>query len=331
MVTTHYDNLQVTRNASPEVIKGAYKYLSQKWHPDKNQENRDEAERVLKIINRAYSVLSDPQLRREHDNWIAQQEREATASSQYTPAYQADQLRTSESAAEEKFQTISLWNPNAAANWSLLFSPILGAWLHSKNWTTLGEDEKAKHSMVWVYIGPLIIIIGMLLPENAGRAIGAGYLFGWYFSSAKTQARYVKDRVGSGYLKRGWIKPLGLAATALAAFAITVGFILSEVDPQIKRETALDEINGIWKANKENAMVVFQLDEGASTVKINEKSFPVTISDFDSDNKIVTLRLREDPSVIWSVRQIFDETNHFTLQMTLEDGTQADLSFVRNN
>ena len=27
----------------------------------------------------------------------------------------------------------ALWNPNAAANWSLLFSPAFGAWLHMKN------------------------------------------------------------------------------------------------------------------------------------------------------------------------------------------------------
>lgn len=76
MVKTHYDNLQVTRTASPEVIRGAYKYLSQKWHPDKNPHNIRESEQVLKVINRAYEVLSNPQLRQEYDDWIARQERE---------------------------------------------------------------------------------------------------------------------------------------------------------------------------------------------------------------------------------------------------------------
>jgi hypothetical protein len=37
----------------------------------------------------------------------------------------------------------ALWNPNAAANWSLLFSPMFGAWLHMKNWAALGEPERA--------------------------------------------------------------------------------------------------------------------------------------------------------------------------------------------
>ncbi|SEP79558.1 Protein of unknown function [Ectothiorhodospira magna] len=70
---THYDNLQVTENASPEVIRGAYKFLSQKWHPDKNQHQREKAERITKILNDAYTVLSDPERRREHDVWIASQ------------------------------------------------------------------------------------------------------------------------------------------------------------------------------------------------------------------------------------------------------------------
>lgn len=67
---THYMNLQVAENASIEVIRGAYKYLSQKWHPDKNPNNREHAEKIIVIINRAYDVLSDPERRREHDEWI---------------------------------------------------------------------------------------------------------------------------------------------------------------------------------------------------------------------------------------------------------------------
>ncbi|TVQ74980.1 MAG: DUF1566 domain-containing protein [Chromatiaceae bacterium] len=70
---THYENLQVTENASQEVIRGAYKFLSQKWHPDKNQQQREKAERVTKILNDAYNVLSDPDQRRAHDEWIAEQ------------------------------------------------------------------------------------------------------------------------------------------------------------------------------------------------------------------------------------------------------------------
>lgn len=72
-IHTHYDNLQVARNASPEVIRAAYRMLSQKYHPDKNPGN-PEAARIMVIINASYEVLSDPILRQKHDKSIAQQE-----------------------------------------------------------------------------------------------------------------------------------------------------------------------------------------------------------------------------------------------------------------
>lgn len=72
-IHTHYDNLKVARNAPPEVIRAAYKTLSQKYHPDRNPGSPD-AIRIIQIINLAYEVLSDPVRRREHDEWIARKE-----------------------------------------------------------------------------------------------------------------------------------------------------------------------------------------------------------------------------------------------------------------
>lgn len=72
-IRTHYDNLKIARNAPEEVIRAAYRTLSQKYHPDLNQSNL-EAAKIMRIINAAYEVLSDPEKRRAHDKWIAQQE-----------------------------------------------------------------------------------------------------------------------------------------------------------------------------------------------------------------------------------------------------------------
>lgn len=72
-IHTHYDNLKVARNAPPEVIKAAYRILSQKYHPDKNPGSKD-AERVMALLNTSYEVLSDPVKRKEHDLWIEQKE-----------------------------------------------------------------------------------------------------------------------------------------------------------------------------------------------------------------------------------------------------------------
>lgn len=72
-IHTHYDNLRVVRTAPPEIIRAAYKVLSQKYHPDRNADNPDAA-RVMAIINRSYEILSDAKKRNEHDAWITQQE-----------------------------------------------------------------------------------------------------------------------------------------------------------------------------------------------------------------------------------------------------------------
>ncbi len=72
-IKSHYDNLQVQETASLDVIKGAYKHLIQKWHPDKHPNERATAERITKMLNDAFTVLSDPVTRKKHDEWIAEQ------------------------------------------------------------------------------------------------------------------------------------------------------------------------------------------------------------------------------------------------------------------
>ncbi|TVP90740.1 MAG: TIGR02281 family clan AA aspartic protease [Thioalkalivibrio sp.] len=79
-IRTHYRNLQVREDASPEVIRGAWKELARKWDPDQNPERREHAERVSKVIAQSYRVLADPDLRREHDAWIRMQRAAAEAS-----------------------------------------------------------------------------------------------------------------------------------------------------------------------------------------------------------------------------------------------------------
>ncbi|NYE23704.1 J domain-containing protein [Pigmentiphaga litoralis] len=73
-VHTHYDNLKVSREAPPEVIRAAYKSLAQKYHPDRNPGDQASA-RAMAFINAAYQVLSDPALKADHDAWIVEQER----------------------------------------------------------------------------------------------------------------------------------------------------------------------------------------------------------------------------------------------------------------
>lgn len=77
---TFYDVLQVSPSADPEIIKAAYRNLCQRYHPDKNPGN-SEAEKILKIINRAYEVLSDPVKRAGYDAALTETDEEQSEQS----------------------------------------------------------------------------------------------------------------------------------------------------------------------------------------------------------------------------------------------------------
>jgi curved DNA-binding protein len=72
----YYQSLGVSKNASEEEIRKAFRKLARKYHPDVAK-NKAEAEEKFKEINEAYEVLSDPEKRKKYDtlgaNWKGQQ------------------------------------------------------------------------------------------------------------------------------------------------------------------------------------------------------------------------------------------------------------------
>jgi len=67
MARDYYEILGITRNANQEDIKRAYRRLARKYHPDVNKEPG--AEERFKEINRAYEVLSEPEMRARYDRF----------------------------------------------------------------------------------------------------------------------------------------------------------------------------------------------------------------------------------------------------------------------
>ena len=63
----YYDILGVTKKATPEEIKKAYRSLAMKYHPDRNQGDKT-AEAKFKEASEAYQVLSDPKKKSSYDN-----------------------------------------------------------------------------------------------------------------------------------------------------------------------------------------------------------------------------------------------------------------------
>ena len=73
MFNKYYTVLELQNNASIDDIKKAYRKLAIKYHPDKNPDNKEQAEEKFKEISQAYEILSnkdkymhDPQFRQNN-------------------------------------------------------------------------------------------------------------------------------------------------------------------------------------------------------------------------------------------------------------------------
>jgi hypothetical protein len=125
----------------------------------------------------------------------------------------------------------ALWNPNAAACWSILFTPVFGALLHAANWRALGEPARARTNVfcVWVTVALLVLHAGALFVTHSDamnlyiQTGFVGILVGWYFTIGRTQARYIKAE-RPDYVKKGWGVPL---LAALCVWGAYLGILFS--------------------------------------------------------------------------------------------------------
>lgn len=140
-----------------------------------------------------------------------------------------------------------LWNPGAAASWSLFFSPVFGSLVHMKNWQAMGEPLEAQRSKRWA-IGSLAFffvftLLSALMPDSKavdglGRLAAFVLLVSWYYVMGKRQSAVVLYRYGKHYPRRGWLKPLSLALLGFVGFivgavliGVAIGTLMGALQP----------------------------------------------------------------------------------------------------
>ena len=158
-----------------------------------------------------------------------------------------------ENESQPESGVIKLWNPNAAANLALLFSPIFSAWLMAKNWQELGKPDEAKKSMTWVkiWVGflPVYLLVVVLVPGIPMPLVYVILLVVWYYMLGKKQITHVKE-AGIQYEKKEWGKPVLIALAATVVWFMVAGVVggaaaLANPPKEMLQAAALPVVNQI--------------------------------------------------------------------------------------
>jgi len=213
-IHTHYDNLKVSRHAPQEVIRAAYKALSQKYHPDKNPGD-ERAARIMAIVNTAYNILSDPVRRKEHDDWISSEE------------WEVEWLETSHGEdGRERHRGEPHWEPRqvaAPSRWRVLRDPrwwgvMLAAFAGGGALAILLLDPPKYLPSALAWPGKTQPAAVAAAPASASASAASG--------SASASAPVLNsppDPLGSDASADGWARPAGQvdAPPDIKALAVT--------------------------------------------------------------------------------------------------------------
>lgn len=131
----------------------------------------------------------------------------------------------------EGYRGVSLWNPRAAAWWSVLLTPAFGATIHALNWKAMGEQMRYRFSLFWAMgslslfaIYPALRSVGVTdgVANNWTRIVTVSYLVLWYALSGRLQVAEVKAAYGGEYPRRSWIKAFVATAGAIVALLLVI-------------------------------------------------------------------------------------------------------------
>ena len=145
----YYEILEVSQNASKEVIKNAYRALIKKYHPDSYTGDKEYAQEILKKINEAYEVLIDDNKRLlyDYDNGF---KIDPNAPKDIEPVVETEKVEEQEDIEENKFEKLKkkiLEHKTASIAVSVIILFLI-AFIFGSSFAGPKENEKDKDSTV---------------------------------------------------------------------------------------------------------------------------------------------------------------------------------------
>ena len=152
---TLYEILEVSENASDEIIEKAYKVLAKKYHPDLQEESQKaNSENKMKQINEAYEILGNSEKRKEYDITLKKNREEEKLQNNIKVNYNNDlncQNESQDSYIYEKERQIRQMQENLNKQYENAYYNYL---------RSLGY--KVKHKLSKQNIIDFIIVIGIM-------------------------------------------------------------------------------------------------------------------------------------------------------------------------
>ncbi|MFM2067750.1 MAG: hypothetical protein RLZZ584_2659 [Pseudomonadota bacterium] len=132
---------------------------------------------------------------------------------------------TDASSPDTADEPLQLWNPNAAALLSLVFTPVFGAVLHCCNAVALGDTRLRRVAWMWLGLalaftasGLYLVSLGQLRPTSglSASALLSGYTMVWYAFAGYKQSRLVARLGQANWQPRSLLLPVMLALLCMA-------------------------------------------------------------------------------------------------------------------
>ncbi|WP_278363695.1 J domain-containing protein [Acinetobacter schindleri] len=156
IIMNFYEILHVSPDAPTEVIKGAYKVLAQKYHPDRYK--GDDANEIMVKIREAYETLIDPQKRKEYDAFLEAEMRKKQQHTEFQRKQKEQQYQQQAAPSNQGNQNAS-FNLNISVNLPFKFN-ILKPLIKGKDWLIKCKNWLVSKKQVFIL---LLIIFSVIL------------------------------------------------------------------------------------------------------------------------------------------------------------------------